>query len=96
MRGLVIFNVQGISDPAQLRSYQQTARPTLAAFGGRVVAAYGRHEVVEGDGVEGVVVIEFPSFEQASNWYASKPYQAAKRIRDQGAVCHTVIIEARD
>jgi len=95
MRGLAIFYVKEIFDAGQLRLYQETARPTLAPFGGKVIAAYGQQNIVEGDPLKGVVVIEFPSYQAALDWYNSKPYQAAKEIRDRGVVCHTVLMESR-
>ena len=96
MKAFVIFYVEEVSDPAQLDKYKQAAHPTLSAAGGRVVAAYGQKEVVEGDDLVGVVMVEFPSYEQASKWYHSEAYSEAKKLRTVASRAHAVIVEARE
>jgi uncharacterized protein (DUF1330 family) len=43
--------------------------------------------------VEGVVVAEFPSVEEARSWYDSPAYQEAAQHRFRGAVYRGVIVE---
>ncbi|MFO1426016.1 MAG: DUF1330 domain-containing protein [Steroidobacteraceae bacterium] len=95
MKGYVIFYVEQILDPAQLKAYQQAAHPTLVPHGGRVIIGYGRQEPVEGDPVVGVVTVEFPSYESARAWYHSGGYQSAKALRADAARCRAVIVEGR-
>lgn len=95
MRGYAIFYVEGITDQERLRAYQVAAHPSVRAFGGTVIAAYGQQEVVEGSEIRGIVLIEFPSYQSASDWYHSTEYQAAKKIRQGSVNCHTVIFEGR-
>ena len=52
----------------------------------KVLVGYGRHEVLEGDPVEGVVIAEFPTFEAAKAWYDSPAYQAIRPRRLKGAI----------
>jgi uncharacterized protein (DUF1330 family) len=94
MPAYVIFYVEKISDPAKLEQYKQNARPT---FAGRNVArrvVYGRQSVVEGPPLEGVVMLEFPSYEEAESWYHSPEYQEVKKLRIPASTCHTVIVES--
>ena len=95
MNGYVIFYVEEISDPDQLEKYKQAAHPTLKAAGGKVVAAYGRQEVVEGESLAGVVMIKFDNYENARDWYRSAAYQEAKELRKFAARTHAIIIEGR-
>lgn len=95
MKGYVIFYVEEISDPDQLKKYQQAAHPTLRAAGGKVIAAYGRQEIVEGEQLTGVVMIEFDTYAAAQSWYHSVAYQEAKELRKFAARTHSVIVEAR-
>jgi uncharacterized protein (DUF1330 family) len=54
----------------------------------------GRGEVVEGDLDLGrVIVLEFPSYEDARRWYSSPEYEAAKRLRHGCAVGELVIVD---
>lgn len=95
MSAYVIFYVEDISDPDQLKKYQQAAHPVLHAAGGTVKAAYGRQEVVEGGPLKGVVMIEFDNYENARNWYHSDSYQEAAKLREFAAKTHAVIVEGR-
>ena len=61
-----------------------------------VLSAYGRIEVFEGPSPEGVVLVSFPTFEQAKNWYHSEAYQAVAQHRHKGATCRGFVIEGAD
>jgi len=37
------------------------------------LAIYGRQEVLEGAKVEGLAILEFPSFDEGKLWYDSPP-----------------------
>ena len=41
-------------------------------------AYYGRQEVLEGAAVEGVVILEFPTFDEAKAWYDSPAYRKVR------------------
>jgi uncharacterized protein (DUF1330 family) len=96
MKAFVIFYVEEISDPQQLDEYKKAAHPTLAAAGGRVVVAYGQKEVVEGNDLVGVVMVEFPSYDLAQKWYHSAAYTEVKKLRAMASRTHAVIVEARE
>jgi uncharacterized protein (DUF1330 family) len=55
--------------------------------------AHGRKEVVEGSDFEDIMMLEFPSFEEAKAWYNSPAYQAASEHRFKGADYHAIIVE---
>ena len=95
MAAYAIFYVEEISDRAILKEYQRASAPTLEPYGGRVIVAYGQSEVVEGEPLAGVVTIEFPDYQHASDWYHSEAYQQAKAIRLRGVRCHTVLIDGK-
>jgi uncharacterized protein (DUF1330 family) len=50
-------------------------------------------EVKEGGGVEGLAIIEFPTFAQAKAWYESPAYQDASQHRHRGGDYNVVITE---
>jgi uncharacterized protein (DUF1330 family) len=93
MPAYVIFYVDSIADPLLLERYKHAARPTLRETGGVVTVAYGRHEVLEGAPLAGVVMVEFPTFEAARAWYHSAGYQAAATLRQSAATAHAVLVE---
>ena len=51
------------------------------------------HEVLEGPEVEGVVILEFPSFDEAKAWYDSPAYREVREHRFRGADYRAVIVE---
>ena len=48
---------------------------------------------LEGPEVEGVVIAEFPSVEEARVWYDSPAYQEVAQHRFRGAVYRGLIVE---
>ena len=95
MPAYAIFHVDEIIDRERLKAYQQAAHPTVAEFGGKVIAAYGRQEIVEGPPLVGIVTIEFPSYEIAQAWYHSPGYSNAKRLREGAVSCRAAIVDGK-
>lgn len=58
-----------------------------------VLAFYGRQQVLEGGDAEGVVIMEFPSFEAAQAWYESPAYEAVREHRFKGAKYRVLLVE---
>jgi uncharacterized protein (DUF1330 family) len=88
-----IFIRESTQDQAELDVYSQMAGATLEGHPVKVLAAYGRQEVLEGPAVEGVVIVEFPSIEAAREWYDSPAYRVAREHRFKGATYGAVIVE---
>jgi uncharacterized protein (DUF1330 family) len=83
-----------ITDPARYAEYRQQVPATLAAYGGRFLVRGGAHEVVEGDWrPRRLVVLEFPSLEQARRWYDSEEYRAPKAMRLAASKGSAVLVE---
>ena len=93
MAAFAVFIRDSTSDPAEMEKYSQMAGATLVGHQARILAAYGRQEVLEGPDVEGVVIVEFPSIEAAKTWYESPAYREAREHRFQGAKYRAVIVE---
>jgi uncharacterized protein (DUF1330 family) len=93
MKSYVIVNV-AIHDPERYKEYIKAATPTVAAHGGRYIVRGGRAEKLEGDvSVNRIVVLEFPSYQQAKNWYESAEYRAALAIRQSCASGALILAE---
>jgi len=88
-----VFIRESTRDPAEMETYSQMAGDTLAGHRVKVLAAYGHQQVLEGPRVEGVVILEFPSMEEAKAWYDSPAYQQARAHRFQGATYRALLIE---
>jgi uncharacterized protein (DUF1330 family) len=89
----MVFTRESTRDPAEMKTYSNLVGATLAGHPVKVLAAYGRQEVVEGPEVEGVVILEFPSIEAAKAWYDSPAYREVREHRFRGAEYRGVIVE---
>jgi uncharacterized protein (DUF1330 family) len=93
MKGYVIFYLKAVRDLAGLEEYRRLAGPALQKFGGVFRVRRGRFEVLEGDPILGVVLVEFPSMDQARAWYDSAEYQQALRLRLAASGSQAVLCE---
>jgi uncharacterized protein (DUF1330 family) len=58
-----------------------------------VLVADGKHEVLEGDPIEGMVIAKFPSVKAAKDWYSSEAYQNVTKHRKHEAIYHGLVVE---
>ncbi len=94
MPAYVIVDVN-ITDPDRYEDYKKLAGPTVGQFDGRYLARGGATQVLEGNRTPGrVVILEFPSADRAREWWDSKEYAPAKKIRQEIASTEMVLVEA--
>ena len=93
MAAYIVFIRESTHNAAELETYSQEVGATLAGHPITVLAAYGHHEVLEGPDVEGVVIMEFPSFDEAKAWYDSPAYHQVRKHRFRGTDYRAVIVE---
>jgi len=93
MSAYLVFTREKTVDEAELKIYWDKIRSTFKGHQVKVLVNYGRHEVLEGGPVDGVVIAEFPSFEAAKAWYESPAYQAIRPHRLKGAVYSGLIVQ---
>lgn len=93
MPAYAIFIKEQTHDQSQLDVYTPKAGASLAGHTLKVLAAYGRQEVLEGPEAEGVVIVEFPSMEAAKTWYDSPAYREAREHRFRGATYRAILVE---
>jgi uncharacterized protein (DUF1330 family) len=93
MSAYAVFIRESTLDPGEMEKYSEMAGETLAGHDCKILAAYGRQEVLEGPQVEGVVILKFPSMDAAKAWYDSPAYTEAREHRFKGAMYRAVIVE---
>ena len=93
MATYIVFTRESTKNQSELDAYTPKAVASLEGHPVKVLAAYGRQEVLEGPEVEGVVIVEFPSFAEAKAWYDSPAYREAREYRFRGADYRAVIVE---
>jgi uncharacterized protein (DUF1330 family) len=86
-----------IRDTEAFQIYRSHAAPAIAKFGGRSLARNGAIHVLEGEwNPHTVVVVEFPSMEQAKAWYASPEYAEALKVRDVALTRNLILVASGD
>lgn len=93
MSAYVIAQVE-VTDPAKYEDYKALAPLAIDKYGGRYLARGGETVVLEGQAGAGrVVVLEFPSIEQAKAFYDSPEYRKARDARAGAANMRLVAVE---
>ena len=93
MKGYILMQVD-VLNPQQYGEYMKVTPGLLEQFGGRFVVRGGRAATLEGPEACGrVVVVEFPTFERAQQFYNSAEYQAAKTLRAGAAAAQMILVE---
>lgn len=83
-----------VKDPVRYEDYKVMVPPSIAKFGGRFLVRGGRTHTLEGTwSPRRLVVVEFPSLEQAQAWYASAEYAEAKALRQATSDSQMLIAE---
>ena len=93
MVAYVIFIKERTRNQSEIDRYKEMAPAALANHPITFRVAHGRKEVLEGTEFEDMMMLEFPSFDEAKAWYNSPAYQAASEHRFKGADYHAVIVE---
>jgi uncharacterized protein (DUF1330 family) len=88
---IVDVNVQ---DPAGFEEYRKRVPATIEKYGGKFLVRGGKFEKLEGNWEPTrVVLLEFPSLEQAKRWYDSEEYREPKALRFKTARTNLLLVE---
>lgn len=83
-----------VSNAEQMKRYQAVTPAAIAKYDGKFLVRGGPRVTVEGpDENRRVVVIEFPSFKRAQEFWDSPDYRAAAELRRGAAVFNAIIVE---
>jgi uncharacterized protein (DUF1330 family) len=95
-RAYILGGVTAIRDSESFKEYLQGVAPTLAAVGARYLTRGGRIDLVEGSWQpQRAVLIEFPNWEVAADWYRSDAYQPLARLRQGCSDTDLILLEGR-
>ncbi len=93
MPAYVIVNVH-TAHPQEYEHYKDMAQKTVAQYGGRYLVRGGKMKVLEGSWEPTrIVVLEFPSYEKALEWWHSTEYAPAKALRQKLSTTDLLIVE---
>ena len=93
MAAYVIGEVD-VMDPAAYEEYRKQVGAVVTKYGGRFIARGGKVEALEGGwSPKRLVLLEFPSMEQALKWYRSPEYAPLIKLRQKASRGRLVAIE---
>ena len=96
MTAYVIADIN-VHDPETYREYGALVPDTLKPHGGRFIVRGGASETLEGDWQpRRLVVIEFPSADDARRWHGSPEYAPALAMRQRSATGNLVLVEGAE
>lgn len=94
---IIVYRETPVTNPAAIEEYSRRNRESAGdfqeRFGIKPLVVYGKSEAPEGANPEGIVVLQFPTIEDAKAWYDSPAYQAALPFRKDAADWRVVIVE---
>ena len=93
MAGYLIAEIE-VHDPALFEEYRKQVPATIARYGGKYLVRGGATDTIEGGWAPArVVVLEFPSLEQARKWYHSAEYKPLLAMRLKAAKSKAILAE---
>ena len=93
MSAYIVVQVE-VQDQATYDQYRKLVKPTLDAYGGRIVVRGGNAETLEGTWKPArLVILEFDTVEQAKRWWDSAEYAPAKALRQKSAKTEMIVVE---
>jgi len=93
MAAYLIAEVE-ITDPTGFEEYRKQVPATIEKYGGRYVVRGGATESLEGGWQpKRIVVLEFPSLDQAKRWYNSPEYREPLALRLRTTNSRAIFVE---
>ena len=93
MVAYAVFIRDRLRDPETMQAYLDKVGATFVGHQATRRVGHGAFEVLEGAGMESVVITEFPSIEAARAWYDSEAYREVRGLRHLAADYRAFIVE---
>lgn len=94
---MIFIREEPVKDIRKMEDYSAANRANAEGyatrFGINPLSVYQFTETLEGKEADGVVLLEFPTMEDARGWYESPEYQAALVDRQMAADYRTILFE---
>jgi uncharacterized protein (DUF1330 family) len=93
MSAYVIAEIE-VTDPAAYEDYRRQVPAVVEKYQGKFIVRGGRIESMEGGwSPKRMVVVEFPSMDQALKWYRSADYAPLIALRQNASKGKLIIVE---
>ena len=93
MAAYVISDVR-VRDQDAFKIYRTRAAESISKQGGKYLVRGGDIQTLEGEWAPStIIIVEFPSLEQARSWYASPDYASALEVRDKALTRNLILVD---
>jgi uncharacterized protein (DUF1330 family) len=93
MPAYIIVDVE-VNNPAAYEDYKKLTPGSLEPFDGKFIVRGGAVSPLEGDwNPTRIVMLEFPTMEQAKAWWSSEEYAPAKALRQSASSTRMIAVE---
>ena len=93
MMGYAITQIE-VTNPEDYKQYLAKVTDIVTKFGGEYLVRGGEYKVMEGKSpYSRNVLIKFPTYEKALEWYNSEEYKPVKQIRLENSKSNQIILK---
>lgn len=83
-----------VRDADAFQTYRTRAADSIGRYGGKYLVRGGGIETLEGTwNPRTIIIVEFPSLEQAKVWYRSREYAAALEVREKTLSRNLILVD---
>jgi uncharacterized protein (DUF1330 family) len=94
MAAYVIYARREEIDEGKSRQYSKLVVPQIREFGGELVSARGKVDVLEGEWQpKSITILKFESKQALMNWYQSSEYAPLKQLRLESNIGDLVVVD---
>ena len=91
--GYVIAQLK-VTNSENYKEYVAKVTPLVKKFGGEFLVRAGEFQIFDGETkFPRIIVLKFPSYEKALEWYNSDIYKPLKELRQKGSEGNIIIIK---
>ncbi len=90
--GYAVGHLRNVSMGPAIVEYLERIDSTLEPFQGQFIVHGGKLERLEGDWSGDLIIIKFPSFQDALDWYNSPAYRKIAPLRSANAQGEVIIV----
>ena len=93
MKAYLIAHIE-VTNPELMEKYRELVPKIVAKYQGKYLVRGGDSEILEGDYFKHrIVLLEFPSRQQANNFYNSEDYAPLKMLRIEAGNNSSVLVD---
>ena len=91
--GYVIAQLK-ITNPENYKEYVEKVTPLVKKYGGEFLVRAGEFKIFDGETkFPRIIILKFPSYEKALEWYNSDELKPVKQMRLDNSTSNSIIIK---